>query len=1576
MTYTNENKRIVDMNDFVDVALYQAIKEKIRFLKQNHTQQPPFAFKDNLIWKYKKQLISILENALLQANPTEVLEKFLNDNWRMVKNTLLSYTACPEDAITLLLCDIAEVVGQQLNKAAITILMPGISLENLHQNYPSLDSLNLKAVLKSHILKDSGNYLIPLRLLAELNVPMNSTRLNNYYFDYAIENTEGDDFINESELRRLFAYSEDTLALFNAASDYELLLNNKGLLGYLNELVRNLRMNSAAVNGSETNAGNQVYSAIIRFNAYYESLSESTKQMIPLEIKTEIDLLLNLSSNASINANATENLETCVSTRQTALTMAIRNNEDVLARLEMNGEKMREHLSIVKNHYENCKNILIENINADRLTGSDTLYINLRLLQALEITPILKTQDDFDNFMSLAPEEIKEISENFNIRSALAFLLSRRYGLPLYFMELPLEHLRVLMSVIDKWLYAIVNLQTFSQIFMLLEGERLEIVFDAFLKNGISQIRCIQDIVTITKNLDSEKCAKIFIILGINFDTIMILLTVLKGAHLDKIFEVLLKHKLSLVHNIEQIKKIVSVLDFEKCTKLFIALKVESANINTVINLLKNIKGADLDKIFDILINIMIPLIKNCEDLKNIVCELPPEKCAVLCAALKPKFSQILQDEDDYEVFFSDLSQAKIDAIFSSLKENLTEIVDWTQVFLQLGTVLNINDNSELYRIVKPKFKEMIHDIYNVCDIINGIESPELSREFYMNFKWMLPDLLQDCGSFLSLYNCISDELKADLLEIYIKQISDFIESDEDLLDIFSILPLKYRAELNQCLQNKFSIFMSGYALATGLQRKSSKIATEVYDFFKDKISILITSEYVFSNIIECLEPHQRTEFFNAHKEKLLMLVTSAEKLSNVYCKTPNEHRAELIDLFKEKITSLINTPQDFYWVFNMLEVDDLKTKLPDFLVFALNHFNKIQDLEFIQQLIPEKCAILCENLQLKFPQIMINHENDYHDLFCNLTADQITAIFYAIKDNLPTIVGSFEEFLEISKALNATDLAQMYHLFKPKLHDMIVCGCDLVDMFSLFNDEKNIDVFRDFLLDFKEKIHDLVEDYDVFIDLWNLTSDELDELFFDIFMDKIPGFIKTEEQLLHLTLILQHNNKIEHNELLRQNFSACIKSGSELSILLRKSCIDCAEWKKIYSFFKNEIHAITKTIYDFMDVAELLEPYGIDDFYKEHREKIPELINNASELNYVFNKFSKEHLAELFVLLKEKVPDFIKETQDLYHILGIINNKNITPEIHCFLSEVIEQKYPSIIKEAKHFGALLHMIPLDSEVFLQDNASFSAIFSKAITSPKTLRDMLSVLRPIHCQLICGIFKDKILEIINNADKYGQVLAWLTPEQCKAIFNEMKDDFPEIIKNVEDLRKFISWLNPMQRAAIFEALEPMLYGTIANGKGFGNVAWMLDKDLRERICKKMMPEFTNLIHDGEDFFEVLRWLNVAQSELLCENIKDRIPDFIKQCGSFGKIICFLDPAKRRVILDVIVKKLPDMIESGYECGEVLHWFNAELQDVDKTGLVNEEFTKILSWRKLQPCFPMTGNNDNMNSASNKSRLIM
>lgn len=1517
MAHTNENNKIIEINDFVDVTVYQEIKEKIRFLKKSHTQQPPFEFKKNLIWKYKEKLITILEAALLQENPTVALEKSLNENWSMVKNTLLSYTVCPEDELTLLLCDIAEVVGRQLNKAAITILMPGISLENLHQNYPPLDNLNLKAVLKSHILKDSGNYLIPLQLLAELNVPMNSTRLNNYYFDYAIENTEGDEFINESELRRLFAYSEDTLALFNAASDYELLLNNKGLLGHLNELVRNLRMNSAAVNGSETNAGNQVYSAIIRFNAYYEILSENTKQMLPLELKTEIDLLLNLSSNSSINANATENLETCVATRQTALTIAIRNNEDALAGLEINGEKMREHLSRVKNHYENCKRILIENINADRLIGSDTLYINLRLLQALEITPILKTQNDFDNFMSLAPEEIKEISKNFNIRRALAFLLSQRYGLPLYFMELPLEHLRVLMSVIDNWLHAVINLQKFAQIFMLLEGERLEIVFDAFLKNGISQIRSPQDINTIIKNLDCEKCAK-----------------------------------------------------------LFIALKVESVNINTVIALLKNIKGEDLDKIFDFLINIMIPLIESCEDLKNIVCELSPEKCAVLCAALKPKFSQILQDEADYEVFFSDLSQEKIDAIFSSLKENLNEIVDWTQVFSKLGSVLNANDNAELYRIIKPKFKEMIHDIHNFCDIIDGIEASELSREFYMDFKWMLPELILDCDSFLSLYNRISDELKTSLLESHIKQMPDFIDNNEDLLDIFSILSPKYRAELNECLQNKFSIFMSGYALATGLQGRHSKIATEVYDFFKEKVSMLITSEYVFSNIIECLEPRQRTEFFNTHKEKLPMLVANAEKFSNVYCKTPHEHRSELIDIFKEKFSSLINTPQDFCWIFSVLEEDDLKKKLPDFLVSALSYFKKIRDLEFIQQLTPEKCAILCANLQPRFPEIMINHENDYHDLFCNLTTDQINAIFYAIKDNLDTVVGTFEEFIEISKVLNATDLAHMYQLFKPKLHDMIVCGCDLVDMFALFNNEKHLDSFRDFLVDFKDKIYELTEDYDIFIDLWNLTSDNLNELFFDIFMGKIPGLVKTEEQLFHLALILQHN-KIEHDELLGEDFSARIKSGSEFSILLRKSRIVPSEWKKIYSFFKNEIHAIIKTVYDFMDVAELFEPCETDEFYKAHKEKIPGLINNALGFNYVFNKLSKEYLAELFVSLKEKIPDFIKEPQDFYYILDIMNNKNITPEIHGFLSEVIEKKYPEIIKEAKHLSALLNIMPFDSDALLQEAPSFRVIFSKVITSPRTLGDMLSVLRPIHCQITCGIFKDKILEIMNTADKYGQVLAWLTPEQCKAIFNEMKDGFSEIIKNVEDLRKFIGWLNPRQRAAIFESLEPMLCGIIVNGKELGKVAWMLNKDLRERICNKMMPEFENLIHDGEDFFEVLRWLTVEQSELLCENIKDRIPDFIKQGSGFGKIICALDSEKRRIIFGVIVTKLPDMIENGYDYGEVLRWLNAdELRAMDKTGLVNQQFAKILSWRKLQPCLSMVDNNANINSVSNKNRLIM
>lgn len=286
---------------------------------------PAQTYIDRIFLQYRRQVLEKLTTILKEKkDPTEIaaeLKTMLSNNWELINGNLLSYTALPNDDLTLLLADVAEFTANNLEKkelCALELLMPTVNIEHVTMDdSQNLNKTPLKTVLKTHILGEDGRYLIPIEQLKDLYNKEGEFQDTNWYapFDSHDKYTT----ITRDDQNRLMTHSKYTEAISTAYSDYEMVLNKQdNLLAQLEKLCNSLYINSKNVKGSELVAGNDVYAPIVLFFDYYDKLTAEIKEKIPSNLKKEIDLLRNVGANSKLG-----DINTCVALRRQDLQKAM-----------------------------------------------------------------------------------------------------------------------------------------------------------------------------------------------------------------------------------------------------------------------------------------------------------------------------------------------------------------------------------------------------------------------------------------------------------------------------------------------------------------------------------------------------------------------------------------------------------------------------------------------------------------------------------------------------------------------------------------------------------------------------------------------------------------------------------------------------------------------------------------------------------------------------------------------------------------------------------------------------------------------------------------------------------------------------------------------------------------------------------------------------------------------------------------------------------------------------------------------------------------------------------------------------
>lgn len=238
--------------------------------------------KDLVLQAYYKDLQSKFEELFSKFREKDYLissfKDILADNWELIKHTGISYTAIPNNRVTQLMIGIAIYISHnEADSHPISLLMPDVSLESCSDDFPDLNQESLKRIdkitnlLKTHMISFNGNFLIPVKLVTNIEINEELAQISNPYFNYQTH-AEDEAVLVSEEIARLFRHSNLIKTLHAHKKAYcDIAQNETHLLGQFQKLCERLRIASRYGNGSELNAGNDAYQGVIDFVGVYDN---------------------------------------------------------------------------------------------------------------------------------------------------------------------------------------------------------------------------------------------------------------------------------------------------------------------------------------------------------------------------------------------------------------------------------------------------------------------------------------------------------------------------------------------------------------------------------------------------------------------------------------------------------------------------------------------------------------------------------------------------------------------------------------------------------------------------------------------------------------------------------------------------------------------------------------------------------------------------------------------------------------------------------------------------------------------------------------------------------------------------------------------------------------------------------------------------------------------------------------------------------------------------------------------------------------------------------------------------------
>ncbi len=695
----------------------EEIREKVLQLRDHYAQLPvPVHLRDKAMVVYCQRTLAGLDAVLRkpEGELVKALKDFLFTHWRFVNGTALSPTAIPEADITQLLVEISEFVAEEINQeqpespvSAIALFMPTVTIESIRpkiydeesnpigEGYKNLDKMNLLEVLKTHILGREGLFLLPVRLLTELDLFSTATKLMNPY----TPDDAGTALytVDSEEYNRLLGHSHLTEAVADAKKQCDLLMRDTStLLGQLTELCRALAANDVSGFGSERDAAGAAYAPIIAFRDYYtKGLTEAEINKIPSQVKVAIEKLLSVAFDpvANLDGLGGQNIDTCIATRGSKLKASMTGNEPVLASISVSGTQKQLLLNEATAHLKEAISAL-ERDARTAVGGCDKMGLNHALLQALQIEFNISTLQDIEVFKALTAAEMTALLESPVLQQQLIHQLGHLENLVVMMIELSSEKITALLKstglmITQEFIH---SSQDISALLISLEPEKCRIVCEALKDNFSTWIKEPKDVVIVLKHLNLEQATSV--------------LDAMEGSLLDAI------------KTAEVFFKILKVLDGVACVAFCLRMKDQ-----------------------------LLSWIKTGENFGFLLKELDPSQRTAIYEVMQDHLQGIITSAWDFNRVLWKLNPAQQAAVYEKMQHHLPSLIKNAGNFGRVLQYLNLEQSSNFLQVMKQQKTDVIKTAEDFNTVLNYLTEDQ-SVMIYETMKESLLDLIKTADDF------------------------------------------------------------------------------------------------------------------------------------------------------------------------------------------------------------------------------------------------------------------------------------------------------------------------------------------------------------------------------------------------------------------------------------------------------------------------------------------------------------------------------------------------------------------------------------------------------------------------------------------------------------------------------------------------------------------------------------------------------------------------------------------------------------------------------------------------------------
>ena len=722
------------------------------------------SLKEGAIFRYMSSVLDELKPVLLQSdNPNldtgdaqaqlESFKGFITKNWTLINSESVCYTALPDHDITKLLCDLTEYVVAKQNKltpqspiSPIQLLMPTVNTEHSEDDpntqTRNLTKLDLRTVLKTHVLGVRGLTLIPVATLLDVSITSELTKIPNAYHDVT-EHPEDLGILNEQVVARLFSYSDLTRSLLNLREQYAHLNNeSQTLLSHLQTLIRALLVNSShgGIGTAEVAAKGGMI-AVAQFFEYYNKLTAEQKEAVPKTVLDELNLLKKYAESDGIDKDAQGNpilvdatrkdkdgneftvkvpkaiirnadIGSCLGTRKADLEIAVNANLAQLENIGISDTQKSEMLTKIRIDFETTQASLKDQLmrqtanSATPFFGYDALPVTAKLLIDLNVSFNPNTPDDLAFLKQLSADEIKALCLLPNAKDKIVTAIGTLENLVIFILDMLVNTLGVLFEEIKLSLtqHIVQTPKDFSGTLISLNTDQYQIVARILASD------CIKT-ATDFKNA----------------------LYHLSADQRTVVYEALKDRLPGMIQTANDFKNVLFCLSADQRTAVYEALKDRFPGMIQTANDFKNVLSClSADQIIAVceaLKDRLPGIIQTAGDFYDVLCTLSENQRTVVYEALKDCLPGMIQTTDDfYRVFFF-LSAEQKAAVCEALKDRWQNIINISCDFDKVFCFLSANQiTAVLYGIITA---------YN-----DAPKAKSANRSSFFNKKEISPDII------------------------------------------------------------------------------------------------------------------------------------------------------------------------------------------------------------------------------------------------------------------------------------------------------------------------------------------------------------------------------------------------------------------------------------------------------------------------------------------------------------------------------------------------------------------------------------------------------------------------------------------------------------------------------------------------------------------------------------------------------------------------------------------------------------------------------------------------------------------